>query len=202
MHAVHRRAARAAARILVLSAALVVPAAAAGQAAAHTGLDTSSPGANATLAGLPPRITLNFTDAMAEEYAKVAVTASDGTPVAAGRPRVDGRTVTLPLKAGAPAGRYTVGYRVVSADGHPVSGSYPFTVKAADSPSPSPSGGREAADPSIAPASGEADRDDAASPGVRGPVLAGAGALAAAGIAAVIGAGVFAARRRRARHGD
>ncbi|KAK1177075.1 copper resistance protein CopC [Streptomyces sp. NBS 14/10] len=175
-------------------------AAAAGQAAAHTGLDTSSPGANATLAGLPPRITLTFTDAMAEKYAKVAVTASDGTSAAAGRPRVDGRTVTLPLKAGAPAGRYTVGYRVVSADGHPVSGSYPFTVKVADNPSPS--AGRGTADTSIAPASGETDRDDAASPGVRGPVLAGAGALAAAGIAAVIGAGVFAARRRRARHGD
>ncbi|MFF4983821.1 copper resistance protein CopC [Streptomyces sp. NPDC001046] len=72
---------------------------------------------------LPPRVTLTFSDKMAEKYAKVAVTGPDGKPAAAGKPQVDGRNVTLPFVADGPAGRYTVGYRVVSADGHPISGS-------------------------------------------------------------------------------
>ncbi|WP_461072171.1 copper resistance protein CopC [Streptomyces pseudoechinosporeus] len=36
-------------------------------------------------------------------------------------PRRGSSPFTLPLDTGSPAGRFTVGYRVVSADGHPVS---------------------------------------------------------------------------------
>ena len=64
-----------------------------------------------------------FSDAMTEEYAKVAVTSPDGKSAASGEPRVSGKTVTLALAPTSRAGRYMVGYRVVSADGHPVSGS-------------------------------------------------------------------------------
>lgn len=38
--------------------------------------------------------------------------------------------VTVPLRALGSAGVYTAGYRVVSADGHPVSGSITFTLRA------------------------------------------------------------------------
>jgi methionine-rich copper-binding protein CopC len=122
MYVTDRRAVRTAARALVLPIALAALAVAAPRAAAHTELDRSSPGANGELAGLPPRVTLTFSDAMTEEYAKVAVTSPDGKSAASGEPRVSGKTVTLALAPTSRAGRYMVGYRVVSADGHPVSG--------------------------------------------------------------------------------
>jgi MYXO-CTERM domain-containing protein len=196
MHVTDRRAVRTAARSLVLPVALAALAVAAPQAAAHTELDTSSPGANATLAGLPPRITLTFSDAMTQNYAKVAVTSPDGESTATGEPEVSGRKVALALDPASPAGRYTVGYRVVSADGHPVSGSYTFTVKEAGSGGPSPrtteSAGAAAprADRESAP-----DQTDEESSGVAVSVLVAAGALAVAAM------GAFLARRRRARHG-
>ncbi|MEU9289457.1 copper resistance CopC family protein [Streptomyces sp. NPDC048275] len=138
MYVTDRRAVRTTARALVVPAALAALAVATPQAAAHTELDISSPGANAKLAGLPPRVTLTFSDAMTQKYAKFAVTAPDGKSAASGEPRVSGKTVTLALEPTSRAGQYTVGYRVVSADGHPVSGSYTFTVAETNSPSPSP----------------------------------------------------------------
>jgi hypothetical protein len=57
----------------------------------------------------------------------------------------------LPL---GPAGAYQIGYRVVSADGHPISGSVPFTMTTAGTGSgraAAPSGSNPAAD---APAAG------------------------------------------------
>ncbi|WP_329332931.1 copper resistance protein CopC [Streptomyces sp. NBC_01352] len=196
MYVTDRRAVRTAARALVVPAALAALAAAAPRAAAHTELDISSPGANAELAGLPPRVTLTFSDAMTQKYAKVAVTTSDGKSAGDGEPQVSGKQVTLAVDPTSRAGRYTVGYRVVSADGHPVSGSYTFTVAEADSRSPSPRAEEQtgAAAPRAAQKPSPDNRDEESS-GAAVPVLAGAGALA------VAAAGTYAVRRRRAGHG-
>ncbi|MEV8432398.1 copper resistance CopC family protein [Streptomyces chartreusis] len=183
-----------------VAAALTILAVATPQAAAHTELDAGSPAAKATLAGLPPRLTLTFSDEMTQKYAKLAVSGPDGKSAATGVPEVQGRTVTLPLETRSPAGRYTVGYRVVSADGHPVSGSYTFTVKAANSPSPSPRADQRA-DARPSPAAGTARTaaaHDGKSSGTTPLALVGGGALAMT--AAAVGA--YVARRRRAGHGD
>lgn len=195
MNVIDRPAVRTAARTLVVPAALAALAVTAPRAAAHTELDTSSPGANATLAGLPPRVTLTFSDAMTQKYAKVAVTAPDGKSATTGEPQVAGKAVTLALNTDSPVGRYTVGYRVVSADGHPVSGSYAFTVKATDSPSPSPRATELASALARKPESNKAGEESSAL-GVT--MLIGAGVLAVA----VAAAGGFVARRRRAGHGQ
>jgi methionine-rich copper-binding protein CopC len=199
MNAIHWRAARPAARILVVPAALAVLAVTAPQAAAHTELDTSSPGANAALAGLPPLVTLTFSDATTQKYAKVAVTGPDGKPAATGDPQVEDKTVTLPLGTASAVGRYTVGYRVVSADGHPVSGSYTFTVRAAGSPSPSPLAAQSAA--ASAPRADratEANAADEESSGTNTSTAVGGTTLAL--IVAAVGA--YVAWRRRAGRGD
>ncbi|WP_224301176.1 copper resistance CopC family protein [Streptomyces olivaceus] len=168
------------------------------QAAAHTDLESSSPGADATLAGLPPRVTLTFSDPMTEKYAKVAVTTADGTSAAQGEPQVSGQQVTLALNSTAPSGRYTVGYRVVSADGHPVSGSYTFTVKdrtAAASPPgqvPAPAPAPES------PKAAAANASDGGDSGATVLLVGGTGAL----VVGVGAASVFATRRRRSRRGD
>ncbi|MFF0131765.1 copper resistance protein CopC [Streptomyces mirabilis] len=195
MNVIDRRAVSTLARTLVIPAALAALAVTAPQAAAHTELDTSSPGANATLAGLPPRVTLTFSDAMTQKYAKVAVTAPDGKSATTGEPQVAGNAVTLALNTESSSGRYTVGYRVVSADGHPVSGSYTFTVKATDSPSPSPRETRSASAPTEKP---EADKAGEESSGLGVTMLIGAGVLTVA----VAAAGGLGARRRRAGHGQ
>jgi methionine-rich copper-binding protein CopC len=194
MNVIDRRAVSTLARTFVVPAALAALAVTAPQAAAHTELDTRSPGANATLAGLPPRVTLTFSDAMTQKYAKVAVTAPDGKSAMTGEPQVVGKTVTLALNTDSPAGRYTVGYRVVSADGHPVSGSYAFTFKATDSPGPSP---RETESASALARKPEADKVSEEPSGLGATMLIGAGVLAVA----VAAAGGFVARRRRAGHG-
>lgn len=200
MHAVNRRAARAAARCLVvpLSAALLWSAAQ--PAFAHTELVAGSPAEAASEGRLPQNITLTFSDEMSSRYAKVALTAPDGEQGAAGAPRVAGKTVTLPVKPGLPAGGYTVGYRVVSADGHPVAGSYQFTVEEEDAVA-----GSAAPSPRTAPAAtvraGSAPdpsrTGDATSSGVRTPAAVG-------GLLLLAAAGVFVAviRRRRIRHGS
>ncbi|MET8977115.1 copper resistance CopC family protein [Streptomyces sp. NPDC004539] len=158
-------------RALVVPGALTVLALAAPAASAHTALDTSSPASGAVLAGLPPRVTLTFTDPMDDRYAKVAVTGPDGTSAAQGEPRVTGASVTLGLAPASPPGRYTVGYRVVSADGHPVTGSYAFTLR------------RQAAAPEVTVAQSPAPLPDTAS-GPSPLVLTAAGILAAAGLTA------------------
>ncbi|MCX5270075.1 copper resistance CopC family protein [Streptomyces virginiae] len=197
MHSFSRRAARAAARTLVvpLSAALLWAGAPA--ASAHTDLTSSTPADGATLDALPLSIGLTFSDDMSQEYAKVALTAPDGTPAGTGEPRVDGKSASLAVKPGLPSGRYTVGYRVVSADGHPVSGSYSFTVRAAapaaPSPTPSsptPSAEADAAAASPAPTPSARSSSDGVGSGLVIGVLLVAGTCA--------GAAVLVARRRKA----
>ncbi len=59
--------------------------------------------------------------------AYVIVTAPDGSSVASGTPRVDGVLVRQGLTEG-PDGAYTMAFRAVSEDGHPVTGEITFTV--------------------------------------------------------------------------
>ncbi|MFE4537150.1 copper resistance protein CopC [Streptomyces scopuliridis] len=192
-----RRAARTAVRTVLLPlAATGLLAVTAPPAAAHTELVSSSPSGDATLDLLPEHVTLTFSDTMTQKYAKIAVTASDDSSVAAGEPRVAGKEVTLALKPGSTGGRYTVGYRVVSADGHPVAGSYTFTVESVTAPSPSASAAppvdTSASPAVVSPGPGEAS---GSSSGVGVPVLAGAGVLV------VTGAGAYLVFRKRSGHG-
>lgn len=126
----HARAARTAARSLLLPAAVTgLLAIASPQAAAHTDLSGSDPANGAVLDASPRTVTLTFSDPMAQKYAQLAVTGPDGASLGNGAPAVAGREVTLRLKDTKAPGRYTVGYRVVSADGHPVTGTSAFTVR-------------------------------------------------------------------------
>ncbi|MDX2406215.1 copper resistance protein CopC [Streptomyces microflavus] len=195
MHYTHRRA-RFAARALVVPAALGILAAGAPLAAAHTDLDSSTPVAKASLPDVPESVTLTFSDPMDQKYAKVAVTGPDKKPVAQGNAQVDGKRVTIALASQAPAGLYSVGYRVVSADGHPVSGSYTFTVqtqKASTSPMASASETPTAPSTPPTPAAGApAASDSGGSTGVSTAAVTAAGVLLAAGAA-----GYLILRRKR-----
>lgn len=99
----------------------------AGPASAHAELTSTTPARGATVTGLPGQVSLTFSEPVARPVA-VVVTGPDGGTVSRGGPRIDGGTVTQPVAGSAAAGRYTVSYRAVSDDGHPVSGTVAFTV--------------------------------------------------------------------------
>ncbi|MEO3779495.1 copper resistance CopC family protein [Micromonospora sp. B11E3] len=159
---------------------------------AHNALRESTPAQGGRLASAPERVELVFAERLDATFTTVAVTAEGGAPVTAGKPTVTGVRATQPLAGGLAAGTYTVAYRVVSVDGHPVQGSYDFTVTAAptgtasSSPSSAPTGDAPsaAAAPSLAAADGRGG----------GVSLAVVGAL----VAAVLAGGVLVLRRVRA----
>ncbi|MGA5215275.1 copper resistance CopC family protein [Streptomyces cinereoruber] len=200
-----RRAVRATARGLVLPLAAAIFWAGTAPANAHTDLVSSTPVQGAILDSPPSGISLTFSDEMTERYAKVALTAPDGTQVGQGPPEVAGKSATLTVKPGLGPGRYTVGYRVASADGHPVAGSYTFTVKAA---SPAPSKSVEAVSPvpsefarTTAPrSSGSPSAVASAKPSATSTYTAGPALMALGGVL-VVCVGAVVAWRRKARHG-
>jgi copper resistance protein C len=102
-------------------------------ASAHDSLVSSSPADGQTVATMPDSIVLTMNEAAVAVGTRVVVSGPDGE-VQQGRPRLSKNTVEQALEPSAPAGRYTVTWRVTSADGHPVSGTFSFTASAAGVP--------------------------------------------------------------------
>lgn len=188
-------------------------------ASAHDRLVGSDPADASVLEQAPASVVLTFNADQLPVGAAVVVRDAAGADRTDGDPVVDGPTVTQALQPGLPAGAYTVQWRSVSGDGHPIEGSFGFEVtvgvapqedETAPSPAetPAPTSGTDdgaagggdvaADDPAVGAAddpAGAAD-DGAASdgPGTSSvPLLLGAG-LAAAAVAA---AAVLVLRRRR-----
>lgn len=104
---------------------------------AHTELKSVDPADGSRVTSPPARVVLTFTEPVGTSFATVIVTGPEGA-VSRGRAAVDGAVVTQQLDAGIPFGDYTVAFRVVSEDGHPVSARTTFTV-AANTPTPASS---------------------------------------------------------------
>ncbi|MEU8244989.1 copper resistance protein CopC [Nonomuraea sp. NPDC048916] len=97
-------------------------------ALAHNVLASSDPKDGATLSSSPERITLVFDQPVRRGYAQIGVTGADGSSWADGAATVAAERVSVkvgPLPAG---GAYVVGYRILSADGHPVTGKITFSL--------------------------------------------------------------------------
>ncbi|MEW2015319.1 copper resistance CopC family protein [Rhodococcus sp. NPDC076796] len=121
-----------AAAILTATALSIAP------AAAHATLQSSNPAENSVLDAAPDEVTLTFNQSVSQNFATVTVVGSDGMNWAASDPVVDGSTVTVDLDGLGAGGEYTIGYRVVSADGHPITGSIPFQVTSSSPTSAAP----------------------------------------------------------------
>lgn len=154
--------------LLAALTALVVTLLAAPPASAHDVLVGSDPADGATVATPPTRITLTFEEAPQSQFATITVVGADGAHHEQGAAVVDGEQVTVPVRAGVPAGRYQIGWRVVSDDGHPVSGALGFTVPAGAAPSSAAPAATPVtpAAPSATPvANAASDGDDGGVPG-------------------------------------
>lgn len=100
-------------------------------ATAHTNSVKTSPADGAVLDALPAEATVTLGEA--PKKADVVLATPDGT-VHKLRTQVADTTITAELPSTGPRGEYTLSYRVVSADGHPVTGSVRFTVTTGPAP--------------------------------------------------------------------
>ncbi|MGH4017926.1 MAG: copper resistance CopC family protein [Pseudonocardiaceae bacterium] len=100
----------------------------AGPASAHTQLIGSDPVDGSQLTSGPQRVGLTFNEPVQVGFSTVTVVGPDGNQWQAGTPTEVGAVVSVPVRPLGPAGEYTIGYRVLSADSHPVSGAVRFTL--------------------------------------------------------------------------
>jgi copper transport protein len=107
-------------------ACLAWAAAAAPPAGAHAVLIKSAPQQGALLHEEPRRIVLRFNETVETSFGAVRIYDEKGKRVDRGAPvRPRGDTIAMGIRPGL-LGVYTVSYRVLSADGHPVTGAYVF----------------------------------------------------------------------------
>jgi methionine-rich copper-binding protein CopC len=99
-------------------------------ASAHDVLESTSPADNSTVAVVPAQVVLTFDLPAFATGTQILVKGPSGN-VASGAPRLVNHLVMQTVAGGSPAGHYTVLWRVTSADGHPVSGQFAFTARAA-----------------------------------------------------------------------
>lgn len=112
-----------AALILTLFALLVtVP------AGAHSALLGTDPEDGQQLASAPEEVSLTFNEDITDLGTQVVISTEDGETVSEGEVQIDGPVITQALADTRPEGAYTVTWRAVSADGHPISGEFTFTA--------------------------------------------------------------------------
>jgi len=115
---------------LVLLASLTTLLATAPSAAAHDQLRSTNPADGAVLDVAPAQIDLTFSDDVLPISPQVVLRDTAQNDVTTTEPSVSGDVVSLPWPTGTAGGDFTVAWRVVSSDGHPIEGQFAFTVTA------------------------------------------------------------------------
>lgn len=144
-------AAAVAALVLAPAPALAWAVATAAPARAHDALVGATPGDGDHVDALPSQVVLKFSEEALEVGTAVRVEGPDGD-VTDGDVEVSGATVRQGVDGAGTPGTYTVVWRVTSADGHPVSGTFDFTVDEGATTAPATT-----ADPGTATATSGAD---------------------------------------------
>lgn len=182
--------ASAAALVVILVGCLLAQLAGSAPASAHDTLVSSTPADGVTLARAPTAVVLRFDEPVGRKFGAVIVTGPDGERVQSGALRVQGVRAVQALRPLQAAGLYHVAWRVVSADGHPVSGTLAFRLREGAA--------FPAAAPKATPGPGAAAGQDPAS----GRRWVWAVAAAAATLAVTLGVGLTFVARSRARMAD
>ncbi|WP_433175595.1 copper resistance CopC family protein [Actinoallomurus sp. CA-150999] len=163
-------------------------------AEAHTTLTAAVPAKNSKVPS-PARIKLTFAEAV--RFPGIVVLDAKGGHHESGKAQATDATVTEQVGGVLPPGVYTVGWRVVAEDGHPVTGDYKFTVVGGTSPAATSPAATSPATGSAAPAAGAPSSTPAAqkttSTSSAGWLWVGLGAV----VVAVVVGGVALLRRRR-----
>ncbi|MFF1639147.1 copper resistance CopC/CopD family protein [Streptomyces sp. NPDC058246] len=113
---------------LAVSGALLAGAA---PASAHAALTGSDPQQGSVVTKAPAQVTLTFSEKVAMNDGSLQVLDPKGKRVdTGGATNLSGTTYGVKLHSGLPDGTFTVTYQVVSADSHPVSGAFTFSIGA------------------------------------------------------------------------
>lgn len=100
-------------------------------ASAHDQLVSSNPEDGSTVDQQPEWIEMTFSGDIQQVGSEVKVVI-DGKNVSAGELTADGKKVSVALPDNLKPGDYKVTWRVVSSDGHPISGDFDFTIADAE----------------------------------------------------------------------
>lgn len=112
--------------LLVLVGVLVLST---GIASAHASVTASSPIDGSSSSTAPNEVRVTFSESISAASGGLSILRPDGAKVGTGPSAVvDGRTLVAPITETLADGTYVATYRVLSADGHPVSGSLIFGV--------------------------------------------------------------------------
>ncbi|RXR25445.1 copper resistance protein CopC [Oerskovia turbata] len=190
------------AALATLAATVLLGVGGAAPAQAHDRIISSDPVDGAQLDAAPAALTMTFnTEPLAVEP-QVVVTDTAGTVVAQGSPTIEGTSVTFPWPAELTGDTYTVAWRVVSSDGHPIEGTFAFAVAAAPEPAPTtatdepavvtPSATEDTTEATTSAGPEETDAPDDEARSIM-PLLVGIGVLAAAAVVVAL----LIVRRRR-----
>jgi methionine-rich copper-binding protein CopC len=106
-----------------------------GAPTAHTTLQKASPGIGSTVSP-PSKIVLTYADPV--RFTQVLLWDAAGHRFQSGPSFAVDNTVTEKITTPLPNGPYTVAWRVVAPDGHPVEGTYQFTVTGSTAAAPAP----------------------------------------------------------------
>lgn len=135
-------------------------------AAAHDQLLSSDPADGDTVDEMPAAITLTFSGEPMETGAEIMIRGETGQEINLDSLHADGATLSADLPSTLPGGVYDVAWHIVSGDGHPLEGTFSFTVGAPgdgedagtiEMPAPDELGPSEPADEDA----GDAGSDDA-----------------------------------------
>ncbi|WP_061295973.1 copper resistance CopC family protein [Herbidospora cretacea] len=111
--------------VAALAALLAVLVAASAPAQAHDQLKGSDPAKDATVGSLDS-ITLTFSAGV--RFPAMVLHDAAGAAIPLTEPEVQGKDLVAGVVSPPAPGRYVIGWRVVSSDGHPIEGEIPFTL--------------------------------------------------------------------------
>ncbi|WP_026820912.1 copper resistance CopC family protein [Arthrobacter castelli] len=137
--------------------ALLLPVSA---ASAHDTLTGSSPKDGQQLETMPQNIELTFSQPPIKMGSEVKVQDENGKDWATGKVEIVDNVVKQAISADAPAGEYTVTWRVVSSDSHPIEGQFTFTA-ASGGPGGAEAGSQEPLASDTAAAGGDSEQQEA-----------------------------------------
>jgi methionine-rich copper-binding protein CopC len=117
------------ATLLAFALAAIEPLSARG----HADLLSSDPSAGQIIESMPKTVTLEFAENIlivgaSEDANQILVSNEAGERIDNGEVVIAGANVSTQVDQSAANGKYSVVYRVVSADGHPIEGSFSFVV--------------------------------------------------------------------------
>jgi len=97
---------------------------------AHSKLESSTPAADAKITESVKEVNLSFNENIDENLSTLKVKNAQGEEVEVSEIKVNQNTMAGTLAAPLPSGSYTVEWKIVGGDGHPVDGTYAFEVDA------------------------------------------------------------------------